>query len=175
MDFVLFEVENKKKLKISCENKEEFSPTEIIIPSQTINDKDDDTPLLKIENDYKLPTQFGCAISDESLKTSFPINESTVSTINPDNSGKPDSTSIPITDNNTLSEYKRYFKKGSSGVTDGAIAGIIICVAVVAIAATIILLSKRGFFSKTVPPGINYSINPNASINKFTLNNNNQI
>ena len=65
------EVTNKINLSISCENKEQFSASEIIIPSQTINDNDDATPLFKIENDYTAPTQFACAISDKSLKTPF--------------------------------------------------------------------------------------------------------
>ena len=64
-------VKDKKALEMTCENTEAFTPTEIIIPSQIVKDEND-TPKFKIEEDYTVPTQFACAISDKSLKDAFP-------------------------------------------------------------------------------------------------------
>ena len=137
-------VTNKINLQITCENKEEFSSTEIIIPSQKINDKDDVTPLFKIENDYTAPTQFACAISDKSIKK------------------------LNISETNST----RYYETSSSGLNKGTIAAIIICcVVVVAIMGTLIVLVKKGFFSKQ-KPSIS-SIYDNSSIERFPENNKN--
>ena len=143
-------VTNKINLKITCENKEEFSAKEIIIPSQKINDKDDVTPLFKIESDYTAPTQFACAISDKSLKNLFSNKESSI--------GEKNST--------------RFYHSSSSGLSGGTIAAIIICcVVVVAIVGTLILLVRKGFFNK--PKTTNSSVFDNSSIQRFSTTNKN--
>ena len=137
-------VTNKINLTISCENREEFSPSEIIIPSQTIKDKDDVTPLFKIDSDYTFPTQFACAISDNSLKS-------------------------PYSSSNNI----QFSKSGSKGLGGGTIAVIVICcVAVVAIIGTLIALSQKGFFSKA-PRVPNTSVYDNSSIERFSMSNKN--
>ena len=115
-------VKDKKSLEMTCENTEAFTPTEIIIPSQIVKDEND-TPKFKIEEDYTVPTQFACTISDKSLKDPFP--EETEST----------------------SKAQKIFSKSSGGLGGGAIAGIVISiVAVVAIVGIVALLAKKGTF-----------------------------
>ena len=95
---------NKRNLTINCDNTESFTASEMIIPAQTIYEKDDTTPLFKIASDYIVPNQFACAIGDNSYKNKTAISQGSTST----------------------SWGKGYFKNGSSGLSGGAIAGIVI-------------------------------------------------
>lgn len=135
-----------KTLTMNCENKESFSATEIIIPSQVINDNDGVTPIFKIKEDFTSPTQFSCEISDNSL------NETSTST------------------GENAENGSRLYRTGSSGgLAGGAIAAIVIsCVAVVAIVAGIILFVKKGSGKQVM----NNSLD--NTINKFALNEQNQ-
>ena len=140
---------SNKKITMNCENTESFEASEIILSPQTIYDQTGNKNLFKITNDFTAPKQFACEISDNSLKI----------TTSPDGSSS--------------NSYQRFRKNSSSGLSGGAIAGIVIaCVAVVAIIGTLIVLTKKGFFSK--PRETATSIDNTSTINKFQMDDQNK-
>ena len=154
-------VTDKTKLTMNCENTQTFSANELIISSQVIYDSDDKTPLFKIE-DYTAPVQFGCAISDRSLKVAFPPNYT-----DPNGNTPEESDITPTSGGNA-----RYFRSGSSsGLSGGAIAGIVISiVAVAAIVGVVIALAKKGALGGAAAAHSNAAIDNNSTINRFNIN-----
>ena len=145
-----------KNLEINCHNKEEFSVTEIIVPTQTIYDKDGTTPLLKTENDYT-GGSLSCAISDLSIPVLSPNGTN-------DTKDTDDTDGSDETDRNK--GFFRY-KSKEKGLTGGAIAGIVVgCVVVVGIVLALIYCFKSGKFSQSqvTPPHQHYE---SITINKL--------
>ena len=138
----LCEIEAGTDIKITCQNTEAFSVSEVIIPSQIIKEKDDTTPLFKINED--ITKQFSCIISDLSEKNST------------------------ITDNSAEQESsgKRFFRNGSSGgLSWGAIAAIVIA----SVVAVLIALIKKGSLFGANKPAIEANIENNSTFNRFAL------
>ena len=113
----LCKISRDSTLKMKCENTEEFTVSQVTVPTQVINDKLGN-PLFRITNDYTAPTQFACAISENSTK---------------------------IVEADTKGSGRKYFHINSSkGLSGGAIAAIVIsCVAAVAIVGIIAVLAKK--------------------------------
>ena len=138
---------NNNKATIVCENAEEFSTSTIMISPQIVNDKYGTTSLFKISNTYTSPYQYSCIISNdwsiphlESITNSTPSVPSTTSTTNYPN------TTIPETD---IGQGVTFRKKDSSGLSGGAIAGIVIASVVVVVAVVVlIILCKKGVLFK---------------------------
>ncbi len=138
---------NNNKATIVCENAEEFSTSTIMISPQIVNDKYGTTSLFKISNTYTSPYQYSCIISNdwsiphlESITNSTPSVPSTTSTTNYPN------TTIPETD---IGQGLTFRKKDSSGLSGGAIAGIVIASVVVVVAVVVlIILGKKGVLFK---------------------------
>ena len=125
----LCEININDNIKMTCENKEKFDVSQILIERQVIQDQNGNG--LFIINSYTNPEVFGCDISYNS--TLIKPGE----TDEPNESNKPE---IPEK-NNPIN----YSKRKNNGLTGGAIAGITIAsVAVVGIAVTLIILMKRG-------------------------------
>ena len=143
----LCELEAGTDIKITCQNTEAFSVSEVIIPSQIIKEKDDTTPLFKINED--ITKQFSCIISDLSEKNSTII----------DNSAE------------QKSSGKRYFRNGSSGgLSGGAIAAIVIAsVVAVAVVAVLIALIKKGSLFGANKPAIEANNENNSTINRLAF------
>ena len=125
----LCEININDNIKMTCENKEKFDVSQILIERQVIKDQNGNG--LFIINSYTNPEVFGCDISYNS--TLIKPAETDV----PNESSKPE---IPEKKNPI-----NYSKSKNKGLTGGAIAGITIAsVAVVGIAVTLIILMKRG-------------------------------
>ena len=137
-------------VEMTCENTQRFdAPKEMIILPQMIYEADDTTPYFQITNSYTKPNAFSCIISDKSLKNDV------------GNIGSSGSGSSQI-----------YSKKSSSGLSGGAIAGIVIgCVAAVAIIGAVIALLSKRFSSKK--EDISAVGDNSSTLNKFSLNNQN--
>ena len=135
---------------MTCENTQRFdAPKAMIILPQMIYAEDDTTPYFQITNTYTKPITFSCVISDKSLKNDV------------GNIGSSGSGSGQI-----------YSKKSSSGLSGGAIAGIVIgCVAAVAIIGAVIALLSKRFSSKK--EDISAVGDNSSTLNKFSLNNQN--
>jgi hypothetical protein len=131
---------SSKKLTLNCDNTESFDVSEIIISPQTVYNETDSTPLFKITNDSTARSQFACAISDDNY--------------------------VPPTTNdggNKASQTARY-RKNSSGLGGGAIAGIVIAsVVVIGIVGALIALIKTGAFASK-------SAGTAASVDNSTIN-----
>ena len=111
---------DKINIGITCENIEAFSPTDIIISSQIVYDKDGITPLFKIDEDYTASTQFFCIISDKSL----------------------------IESSEEYNTIRYYNKNSGNGISGGLIAVIVIIpIIAISIVGAIILLTKKQCFS----------------------------
>ena len=134
---------SSKKLTLNCDNTESFDVSEIIISPQTVYNETDSTPLFKITNDSTAPSQFACAISDDNY---VPPKQNTT------NDG-----------GNKASQTARY-RKNSSGLGGGAIAGIVIAsVVVIGIVGALIALIKTGAFASK-------SAGTAASVDNSTIN-----
>ena len=134
---------DKINIIMTCENIEAFSPTDIIIASQIVYDKDCITPLFKINEDYTAPTQFFCIISDKSL----------------------------IETSEKYNSIFYYNKSSNNGLTGGIIAAITICsiVAISIIVIIIILIKKGYFFNKHNIGSINQTIKSVSVYNKLNI------
>ena len=138
---------SSKKLTLNCDNTESFDVSEIIISPQTVYNETDSTPLFKITNDSTAPSQFSCAISDDNY---FPPKQNTT------NDG-----------GNKASQTARY-RKNSSGLGGGAIAGIVIAsVVVIGIVGALIALTKTGAFASKSAGTAAYV--DNSTINRFKI------
>ena len=121
---------------MTCENREKFTISQIILDRNLIHDSKGN--YLFIIESYTSPEQFSCDISLNSiaLKTNDNIESPSSSSSVPSSSGNE-----PI--NRT--------KKSSGGLSAGAIAGIIVgSVVVVAAIVIFIVLIKKGTFSRKI-------------------------
>ena len=145
-----------KNVEIICENTEEFTAPDVItIGTQTIYNKYNNETLFKISEDFSV-SGFTCTISDNSLKTPFPTNY----TITPSSSDS--------------SRARTRFSKKSSGLSGGAIAGIVIaCVVAVAAVAAVSFICKKGSISKSHE--VVNSVDNTSSINRFNVENKNYV
>ena len=151
------EVESNN-FKLNCENKEEFDVSEIMLSPKVVYDKSGNEALFKISNDFTAPKPFACAIGN--LTTSKP--DSTISSL------IIISTDI-INGTEPASEgQKRFAKNSKSGLSGGAIAGIVVaCVVAIAIVGAVFAISKS---SAAVAGATNAaSVDNTTSINKFNL------
>ena len=138
---------SSKKLTLNCDNTESFDVSEIIISPQTVYNETDSTPLFKITNDSTAPSQFACEISDDNY---VPPKKNTT------NDG-----------GNKASQTARY-RKNSSGLGGGAIAGIVIAsVVVIGIVGALIALTKTGAFASKSAGTAAYV--DNSTINRFKI------
>ena len=165
---------NSKDVTFNCENTESFtSPDLITIAAQPISNKYNNETLFKISEDFSIDG-FSCAISDNSLKNPFkknsPTPDTSISTSGPES--KP--TTIPTTTPIISQVDRTNYKKNSSGLGGGAIAGIVIA-SVVAVAgvATFIALGKTGAFSKSKHPEVDTSVENSNTINRLNEENKN--
>ena len=151
-------VTSDKTIHLSCDNTESFDVSEIILSPRTVYNETDSKPLFKITNDFIAPSQFACAISDNSLAP----NET-----NPGSTS--DQSEEPDDSGNVSGDSKTRYSKNSSGLGGGAIAGIVIaCVVVVAAVAAVIALTKSGAFaSKSAVTAT--SIDNSSTVNRFKM------
>ena len=139
---------DSSNVTMACHNSEAFEAQDVIVPNQLINYDDGATPLFLINND--LTDQFGCAVSLDS-----------------DPEKVDGGSSDTIDDTPSSTETGRYYrKKGSSGLSGGAIAGIVIaCVAVVAILGAVIALAKSGKILSATKP----AFDQNSTVGNFNI------
>ena len=151
------EVESKN-FKLNCENKEEFDVSEIMLSPKVVYDKSGNEALFKISNDFTAPKPFACAIGN--LTTSEP--DSTISSL------IIISTDI-INGTEPASEgLKRFTKNSKSGLSGGAIAGIVVaCVVAIAIVGAVFAISKSSAAAAGATNAA--SVDNTTSINKFNL------
>ena len=154
---------NDKKVTINCDNTEEFQAPDFISIDPQLIKYDNGTGIFKIAEAFTAGG-FSCAISDDSLKNPFPSNYS-ITPSNPDSSR---SSSVPGSDINV---GRTNYSKKSSGLSGGAIAGIIIsCIVVIAAVIALIALGKSGAAKSSEAAA---SIDNTSSINRFNLDNKN--
>ena len=151
------EVESNN-FKLNCENKEEFDVSEIMLSPKVVYDKSGNEALFKISNDFTAPKPFACAIGN--LTTSKP--DSTISSL------IIISTDI-INGTEPASEgLKRFTKNSKSGLSGGAIAGIVVaCVVAIAIVGAVFAISKSSAAAAGATNAA--SVDNTTSINKFNL------
>ena len=151
------EVESNN-FKLNCENKEEFDVSEIMLSPKVVYDKSGNEALFKISNDFIALKPFACAIGN--LTTSEP--DSTISSL------IIISTDI-INGTEPASEgLKRFTKNSKSGLSGGAIAGIVVaCVVAIAIVGAVFAISKSS--AATAGATNAASVDNTTSINKFNL------
>ena len=151
------EVESNN-FKLNCENKEEFDVSEIMLSPKVVYDKSGNEALFKISNDFTAPKPFACAIGN--LTTSEP--DSAISSL------IIISTDI-INGTEPASEgQKRFTKNSKSGLSGGAIAGIVVaCVVAIAIVGAVFAISKSSAAAAGATNAA--SVDNTTSINKFNL------
>ena len=151
------EVESNN-FKLNCENKEEFDVSEIMLSPKVVYDKSGNEALFKISNDFTALKPFACAIGN--LTTSEP--DSTISSL------IIISTDI-INGTEPASEgLKRFTKNSKSGLSGGAIAGIVVaCVVAIAIVGAVFAISKSSAAAAGAANAA--SVDNTTSINKFNL------
>ena len=158
---------NDKKVTINCDNTEEFQAPDFISIAPQLIKYDNGTGIFKIAGE-KTVTGFSCSISDDSLKNPFPGNYS-ITPSNPDTSSP---SYAPGSDPKDATKTRTNYSKKSSGLSGGAIAGIIIsCVVVIAAVISLVALGKSGAFAKSSEAAA--SIDNTSSINRFNLENKN--
>ena len=127
-------------IELICENTEDFSPTQVLISSQVINDANGN-PIFKIVNDKTAADLFGCAISENStLPTADEEAEGT-------GESSSDSTTSSASSDTTLTQGSGLYHRNTSsgGLSGGAIAGIVIACAAVLIAVCVLIgLVRKG-------------------------------
>ena len=157
---------NDKKVTINCDNTEEFQAPDFISIDPQLIKYDNGTGIFKIAKAFTA-AGFSCAISDDSLKNPFPSNYS-ITPSNPDSSR---SSSVPGSDIKDINVGRTNYSKKSSGLSGGAIAGIIIsCIVVIAAVIALIALGKSGAAKSSEAAA---SIDNTSSINRFNLDNKN--
>ena len=136
---------NGVDIKMTCDNKDKFYKSKILIERQIIQDSDG-KQLFFIDYYDSGSNEFECDISLNVWSTESP------------SSNEPDTT-------DSTNNERRYIKKSSSGLSGGAIAGIVIaCVVVLATVAIIAVLAKKGVFSGSK------AISPNSNNNSTIIN-----
>ena len=127
-------------IELICENTEDFSPTQVLISSQVINDANGN-PIFKIVNDKTAADLFGCATSENStLPTADEEAENT-------GESSTDSTTSTTSSDTTSTQGSGLYHRNTSsgGLSGGAIAGIVIACAAVLIAVCVLMgLVKKG-------------------------------
>ena len=153
-------VTSDKTIHLSCDNTESFDVSEIILSPRTVYNETDSKPLFKITNDFTAPSQFACAISNNSLAPNA---------TNPANGNAPNGSGNGGNNGGVSEASKTRYNKNSSGLGGGAIAGIVIaCVVVVAAVAAVIALTKSGAFaSKSAVTAT--SIDNSSTVNRFKM------
>ena len=117
---------DNKEVTMKCQNKEKFDASSIILEPTVVQDSEGNH-IFKLNNYYSNQKRFSCIISVNSVI----LNKE----------GEP-------TDNNIYNS--QYFKKGTSGLSGGKIAAIVICcVLVLAIVAAIIIYSRSKSANKS--------------------------
>ncbi len=124
-------------IELICENTEDFSPTQVLISSQVINDANGN-PIFKIVNDKTAADLFGCATSENST---LPTADEEA-----ENTGESSTDSTTSSDTTSTQGSGLYHRNTSSGgLSGGAIAGIVIACAAVLIAVCVLMgLVKKG-------------------------------
>ena len=151
-------------IELLCENTDEFSPTQVMISSQVINDANG-KPLFKIVNDKTAANLFGCAISENST---LPTADEEAEDTGSDSDSESSSDSKPTSDSSSTEQNARIYHRNTSsgGLSGGAIAGIIVaCIAVLIAIGVLIGLVKKGVLGgrKTVTASVDNS----TTINRF--------
>ena len=128
-----------KKIKMTCENREKFSISQIMIDRSLIQDSKGNY-IFTIDS-YTSPEQFSCDISLNSIaiKTNEEIKPS---------SSIPSSSSPSSSSGKEEPYYDNRKKKSNNGLSAGAIVGIIIgCVVVAAAVIIVIMIMKKRIIS----------------------------
>ena len=151
-------------IELLCENTDEFSPTQVMISSQVINDANG-KPLFKIVNDKTAANLFGCAISENST---LPTADEEAEDTGSDSDSESSSDSKPTSDSSSTEQNAGIYHRNTSsgGLSGGAIAGIIVaCIAVLIAVGVLIGLVKKGVLGgrKTVTASVDNS----TTINRF--------
>ena len=151
-------------IELLCENTDEFSPTQVMISSQVINDANG-KPLFKIVNDKTAANLFGCAISENST---LPTADEEAEDTGSDSDSESSSDSKPTSDSSSTEQNAGIYHRNTSsgGLSGGAIAGIIVaCIAVLIAVGVLIGLVKKGVLGgrKTVTAPVDNS----TTINRF--------
>ena len=146
----LCKISGDSTLTMKCENMEEFTVSQITVPAQVITDKLGN-PLFRITKDFTAPTQFACAISENSTKI------------------------VKADDDDVKGSGRKYFRVNSSkGLSGGAIAAIVLCcVAAVAIIGIVAVLVKKNAYGNHKVIMSETSIDNNATVKQFKVNNEN--
>jgi len=139
-------VDNKEVI-MKCQNKEKFDSSSIIFEPTVVQDSEGNH-IFKLNNYYSNQKRFSCIISVNSVI----LNKE----------GEP-------TDNNIYNS--QYFKKGTSGLSGGKIAAIVICcVFVIAVVVAIIIYIRSKSANKSeIEEDVKGQSNISSSFNKLNF------